>query len=343
MEFPDHIEYVLHLLYADTRVASVVSSILTMIMMLAAFSFAFDLHGKTMGYIATLNRQGRGIKKHWDFGEVIDFETVQHKRAWFFQRFLANLHIWTSGALLMPITRNVFGGAALLSTQTMSGSWTSLFGTTQSPVNSTVLTTLASLIYTPTLYISFIIFLVATFSLAMVDNDVGQLPALSPRLYNPSKILFSRLTRFHVPRNFLGALTIDPTSGWLFGIVEASEKLLLTIFAIVSSAYVVAEDANGEDGVIDKMVPYFEVMIVSTTALISYVRPAYIVSAVSGVQLCVQLVLLWTLGVAVFSVSDDVEGVGAGLFRVWLAGVVVLLFLVRWSGTLFEKRERSKY
>eukprot|EP00957_Ditylum_brightwellii_P051719 3921887-Ditylum_brightwellii.AAC.1 len=183
------------------------NSLSVFLLILSVLSFSLDLHGKTMGYISKLNREGRGIKKRWDLGEVIDYESNEHKRAWKLVNALQTLHSWTSGAFFMPIVRCVFG--------LLLADW-----------HTTTTTHNVAYIL---LCVFLFLFVLASFCLSMTDNNSSQLPMLNVNDFNVFSILKKRLTNWEMVRgDFRGVLTIDPVSGGLLGLVEAVEQLLLT-------------------------------------------------------------------------------------------------------------------
>lgn len=314
---------------AEKDVATAWLATVCTLMALATAAFVFDAYGKTLAHIAHLNRSGKGIKRHWHYGEVVDFETAEHKRAWWAAWLVDWLVRLACGAFYIPIVRTVLRlvecehGWHHDSLQEPCVDLRSqlLRYTSASPSAADAAAewaTVGVLALTTA-------FVLVTIRMAMVDNDVSALPPVPPDLWNPVAIIWHRLRLHDPPWNFLGAISLNPASSWAFLVVQSLEKLVLTVLAVAISWSDVTE----------KLVPWFDATVIATGVLVSYSRPVYVLAAVSSWHFVVQLLLLVSMlaGAVHLSLKDDTAKLA--LRTSWAIAIATILVVAEKVKTRF--------
>ena len=266
--------------------------------------FLTDAHGRLMAHVARLNAAGLGIKRHWHYGEVIDSESDAHRRTLQLATTMAAAARVVCGIGYIPIIRVVLH---LVQCEAKWGLAASAELCPSVGIGGT-----APLFAVVGLGMTFV---GISTRLAMVDNDVTMLPPIPHSSWNPLTVVWHRVTRHDPPRAFLGAISLDPRSSSAFLVVQSLEKLALTLLAV---AVTWSHDA-------ERVVPWFDAAVVAVGVAVAARRPVYVVRAVSGWHLVLQLVLLLSMlaGVARLMLPAAVTEEHVG--RLWLGGVLAIL------------------
>lgn len=67
-----------------------------------------------MRYVAQINREGKGIKMHWDYGLKIDFRTKRHRLACYTATFVRGVLYAATTLLFVPIEFFLIKGSSCI-------------------------------------------------------------------------------------------------------------------------------------------------------------------------------------------------------------------------------------
>ena len=276
--------------------------IVLVIVTLTALSFSTDFHGRLMAYIGQLNREGRGIKRHWDYGIVIDSESTAHKVAWIIVGILRWLHKLSSGVLYMPLLRELY----LL--------WL------QPPQFALLLPARA-----PLVAVLGLLFVGISTRLATVDNEISALPTIAPT-WNPISVLWSRLLQHQKNKHlFLGVFTLDAKSSWLFLMLKSIERVVVTLLIVTAAqASDVKNEAEFKNE--EQKLAWIEFSVMMASTVSGFWYPPYVVPMLSKATLTLQVLNVYTL--VLFEVNVLI-GTASGLFvfMLWSAGLSCAPFI----------------
>ena len=190
------------------------------LILLTVVSFCFDWNGRLLDFVTKLNREGRGIQRHWHFGPQIDFETRIHKATQLGLQLIHLLHFVSAGVLFIPTIR--------LLAQTLVCLYSNSSDVDCSNFDEGL--TFVSLALVP-------FYLAASVRVGVADGAISELSPLPKHVSrrNPCAIFFTRMRTWdhsHVPQ--MGEFTAQPASARILALIEITSKLGFTVLAVLA-------------------------------------------------------------------------------------------------------------
>ena len=280
-----------HRIFVATVIAAFAVAVLTVL------AFVFDVHGRLNDYIARLNREGRGIKMHWDHGLKIDFRTKTHRFASYLANAVLVLQWAASTVLLMPILGQLFQG--------LSCAWGGELCQMGSSPQARSFGAGCGVVV--------VLFSTVATRISAVGGDVNHLIPLHVSGFAIHTVIHHRFfTSWRCETSeLLGPFTYDNHTIWKFAPAECFFKIAL----IGLLALLLFSEKTGAVG---------SLFVMAALMAVSIQLPPYVHSTLSRAVLTSRVLLMWSMIVAVALAYASEEN-SSSLAIVWYAGAALFL------------------